>query len=117
MKTVTIGLTSRDAINARFVAAMNGKPQGAHITFDSAELLFEILTQDRWNLIRTMTGAGPLPIAEIAQRVGREATSVQNDVLALLDVGVLERGIDDAIEFPYDAVHVDFMLTATKTSD
>lgn len=112
MKTVTIGLGSRDAIDTRFVAAMNGNPQGAHITFNSPELLFQILTQDRWNLIRTMTGAGPLLIAEIAQRTGREDISVRNDVLALLDVGVLERGIDDAVEFPYDAVHVDFMLTA-----
>jgi predicted transcriptional regulator len=38
--------------------------------------------------------------------------SVHRDVHALLNAGVLERTDDGAIEFPYDAVHVDFMLKA-----
>ncbi|MEZ2311851.1 transcriptional regulator [Paraburkholderia sp. RCC_158] len=112
MKTVTLGLGSRDALNARFVAAMNGEAQGEHITFDSPELLFQILTPERWNIIRTMTGAGPLSIREIAQRLGRDDAAVQHDVLALLHTGVLDRNADGVIEFPYDAVHVDFMITA-----
>jgi predicted transcriptional regulator len=66
----------------------------------------------RWHLIKTITGAGPLSIREIARRVERDVKSVHRDVHALLDVGVLERNEDGAIEFPYDAVHVDFMLKA-----
>lgn len=111
MKTVTLGLGSPDALNARFVAAMNGEAQGEHITFDSLELLFQILTPARWNIIRTMTGAGPLSIRQIEQRLGRDDPTAQHDVLALLDVGVLDRNADGAIEFPYDTVHVDFMIT------
>ncbi|MDQ0625874.1 HVO_A0114 family putative DNA-binding protein [Paraburkholderia graminis] len=91
---------------------MNGEAQGEHITFDSPELLFQILTPERWNIIRTMTGAGPLSIREIAQRLGRDDAAVQHDVLALLHTGVLDRNADGVIEFPYDAVHVDFMITA-----
>ena len=112
MKTVTLGLGSRDTFDAHFVAAMNGESQGAHITFDSPDLLFLVLTQSRWNIIRIMPGNGPLSLHEIAQRLDQDPASVQLDVHALLDVGVLDRNADGAIEFPYDAVHVDFMLCA-----
>lgn len=112
MKTVTLGVASRDAVTKRFLAAMNGKTQGAFITFESPELLFQTLTQLRWNIIQTLTGAGPLSIREISRRVDRDVKAVHRDVHALLNAGVLERNADGAIEFPYDAVHVDFMLKA-----
>jgi predicted transcriptional regulator len=110
MKTVTLSVSSQDAFSARFVAAMKGKAQGAFIAFESAELLFQTLTQLRWNIIMAMTGAGPLSIREVARRVGRDVKRVHDDVHALLVVGVLERTDDGSIEFPYDAVHVDFTL-------
>jgi predicted transcriptional regulator len=112
MKTVTLGVASRDAVTTRFLAAMKGKAQGAYITFESPELLFQTLTQMRWNIIQAITGAGPVSIREIARRVDRDVKAVHRDVHALLNVGVLERNADGAIEFPYDAVHVDFMLKA-----
>ncbi|TAL97914.1 MAG: hypothetical protein EPN73_04885 [Paraburkholderia sp.] len=59
-----------------------------------------------------MTDAGPLSIREIAQRLNLDQTSVGHDVHALLDAGVLDRNADGAIEFLYDAVHVDFIITA-----
>ncbi|MGF6766268.1 putative transcriptional regulator [Paraburkholderia sp. GAS33] len=112
MKTVTLGVASRDAVTKRFLAAMNGKAQGTFISFDSPELLFQTLTQLRWSMIQAITGAGALSIREIARRVDRDVKAVHRDVHALLDVGVLERNADGAVEFPYDAVHVDFMLKA-----
>jgi predicted transcriptional regulator len=112
MKTVTLGVAKRDAVTDRFLNAMKGKAQGACITFASPELLFQTLTQLRWNIIQSITGAGPLSIREISRRVGRDVKSVHRDVHALLNAGVLERTDDGAIEFPYDAVHVDFMLKA-----
>ena len=108
----TLVLGSRDTLNARFVAAMSGEPQGAYISFDSPELLFRVLTPGRWNIIRSMTGAGSLSVQALAEWPGIDVASVQHDVQALLDTGVLDRNADDAIEFPYDAVHVDFMITA-----
>ncbi len=112
MSTVTLGVASRDAVSARFLAAMNGKAQDAYITFESPELLFRTLTELRWNIIKAITGAGPLSIREIARRVDRDVKGVHRDVHALLSAGVLERTEEGAIEFPYDAVHVDFMLRA-----
>ena len=114
MNTVTLSVASREAATRRFLAACETEhpPQGAHITFESPDLLFKTLTQLRWNLIKTITGAGPLSIREIARRVNRDVKAVHRDVHALLDAGVLERSAEGAIVFPYDAVHVDFMLRA-----
>jgi predicted transcriptional regulator len=112
MKTVTLGVATRDVVSARFLAAMKGRAQGAYISFESPELLFKTLTQLRWNIIQAITGAGPLSIREIARRVHRDVKAVHRDVHALLDVGVLERTAQGAVEFPYEALHVDFMLKA-----
>ncbi|MGB9367695.1 MAG: transcriptional regulator [Xanthobacteraceae bacterium] len=83
---------------------------GARITFASPELLFKLLTAKRWELIRTMTGAGAMTIREAARRVGRDVKAVHGDVHALLDCGVLRRTEKGLIVFPYDAVRVDVTL-------
>lgn len=57
------------------------------------------------------TGAGPLALREIARRVGRDVKGVHGDVHALLSCGLIDR-TDRGFLFPYDAVHVDFMLRA-----
>jgi predicted transcriptional regulator len=62
--------------------------------------------------MRAIAGAGPLAIREIARRVGRDVKSVHGDVAALLKAGVLDRAEDSRIEFPYDEIHVDFVLRA-----
>lgn len=112
MNTVTLGVGSLDTVSSRFVAAMHGEPQGAYITFTSADLLLQTLTQQRWRILRSMTGAGPLSLRALARLAGYNARTVQRDVEALVNVGVLDRNADGTVEFPYDAVHVDFMLTA-----
>jgi predicted transcriptional regulator len=59
-----------------------------------------------------MTSAGPIAIREVARRVGRDVKSVHGDVQVLLKSGVLDRADDGRIVFPYDEVHVDFVLRA-----
>lgn len=72
----------------------------------SSETLWRTLTPLRWGVLKAMTGTGPLAIREVARRVGR---GVHADVHALLAAGLIERGADGFC-FPFDAVHVDFML-------
>lgn len=112
MNTVTLGVDSEEAVSARFVAAMKGEAQGAFFTFATPELLLQTLTQMRWEIIKAMTGAGKLSLREVARRVDRDVRRVSDDVHALLNVGVIDRNDDGSLEFPYDAVHVDFMLKA-----
>lgn len=53
-----------------------------------------------------------MTLREAARRVGRDVKAVHGDVHALLAAGVLRRSEDGKIEFPFDAVHVDFVLKA-----
>ena len=111
MKTVTISVSSMDQTRQRFLAATKGKPQGAHISFPTVELLWKVLAPKRMELVRALTGAGVVSIREAARRVNRDVRAVHSDVTALISAGVLNR-TEDGIVFPYEAVHVDFMLKA-----
>ena len=84
----------------------------ARIGFATPELLWQVLTAKRWELLRAMCGAGPMSIREAARRVGRDVKAVHGDVTALLDAGVLNRTPDGEVEFPFEAVKVEFMLQA-----
>ena len=84
----------------------------ARISFATPELLWEVLTAKRWELLNALCGPGPVSIREAARRVGRDVKAVHGDVTALLEAGVLTRASDRRIEFPFDAVKVEFLLRA-----
>ena len=102
---------SREDVTRRALAAFGGERQGAHISFESVELLWQTLTRKRWELLKAMTGQGAMTIREAARRVDRDVKAVHGDVQTLLNAGILDRTADGRIVFPYDAVHVDFTLT------
>jgi predicted transcriptional regulator len=112
MNAVTFGISPLGETKKRMLGAFRGKKQGAFIGFATAELLWKVITPKRWDVLRAMTGAGPLAIREVARRVGRDVKTVHGDVHALLLAGVLERTEDGRIAFPFDEVHVDFILRA-----
>ena len=70
------------------------------------------MTAKRWELIRTMTGAGPLTIRGAARRVNRDVKAVHGDVHALLNAGILQKTDNGNIVFPFDAIRVDVTLRA-----
>jgi predicted transcriptional regulator len=84
----------------------------ARISFATPELLWEVLTAKRWELLKVLCAAGPMSIREAARRVERDVKAVHGDVTALLEAGVLSRASDGRIEFPFDAVKVEFLLQA-----
>ena len=59
-----------------------------------------------------MTDAGAMTIREAARRMKRDVKAVHGDVQALLKAGILQKNEKGLIVFPFDAVHVDFMLKA-----
>lgn len=109
MKAVTLSVSSIDDADQQLAAAFRGEQQGVHISFETVELLWKVLTIKRWELLKAMTGAGELSIREAARRAGRDVKAVHGDIHALLDAGVLNRS-GNGVVFPYDAVHVDFTL-------
>ncbi|MDR0788144.1 MAG: transcriptional regulator [Gemmatimonadota bacterium] len=110
MKTITLSVGGRDDTTRRALAAFSGEPQGAHHSFASADLLWQTLTRKRWDLIQAMTGQGPMSIREAARRVDRDVKAVHGDVRALIHAGLIHKQ-DRNIVFPYDMIHVDFVLT------
>jgi predicted transcriptional regulator len=112
MRTVKLTVSSREGTSRRFLHAFEGEPQGTFISFESPALLFKVLTGKRWELLKLMTGAGPMTIREVARRLGRDVKAVHGDVHALLNTGILQKTDNGRIEFPFDAVHVDFTLKA-----
>lgn len=113
MGSVTIGVTTPDEVSERFVRAWEtGEPQGAHIGFLTVDDLWKTLTLKRWEVLKVMTGAGPLAIREVARRVGRDVKAVHGDVHLLVNAGLLEKTVDGQVIFPFDEVHVDFVLKA-----
>ena len=114
MKTVTLDVrTPADAMADFTQAWKTGKAQkSARISFASPELLWQVLTAKRWELLKALCGAGPVSIREAARRVGRDVKAVHGDVTVLLNAGVLERTEQGSIVFPFDAVKVEFLLQA-----
>ena len=112
MKTVTLDIQTPADSMADFVRAWKtGNPQeSARISFATPELLWRVLTQKRWELLKALCGAGPVSIREAARRVGRDVKAVHGDVTALLNAGVLNRTDDGRIVFPFEAVKVEFVL-------
>ena len=114
MKTVTLDVRSpENAMADALAAAKSGKAQkSARISFATPELLWRVLTAKRWELLKALCGAGPVSIREAARRVGRDVKAVHADVSALLLAGVLDKTESGQVEFPYEAVKVEFLLEA-----
>jgi predicted transcriptional regulator len=89
MRIVTLDIASIEEVKRRTLEAFKGKKQGARLSFASPELLWKVLTAKRWQLLKTMTGAGPMTLREAARRVGRDVKAVHSDVRALLNAGLL----------------------------
>jgi len=114
MKTVTLDVrTPADAMKDLVHAWKTAKPQkSARISFATPELLWRVLTKKRWEILKSLCGAGPVSIREAARRVERDVKAVHSDVMALLNAGVLNRTEDGLIVFPFEAVKVEFLLQA-----
>jgi len=114
MKTVILDVRSSADTMGDFVRAWKtGKSQkSARISFATPELLWQVLTVKRWELLKALCGAGPVSIREAARRVGRDVKAVHSDITALLNAGVLERAEGGGIVFSFEAVKVEFVLQA-----
>ena len=114
MKTVTLEVREPADVMADFVKSWKtGEAQeSAHISFATPELLWKVLTAKRWEILKALCGAGPVSIREVARRIGRDVKAVHSDIAALLSAGLLSRAEGGGVEFPYEAVKVEFVLKA-----
>ena len=110
-RMLTIDVRSLEQVAADMKAAFRGKAAATpRYSFRTREDLLRTLNPNRWGLLEALTGAGPLGVRELARRVGRDVKGVHTDAQALLLCGLLDKTADGQLSFPYEAVHVDFML-------
>jgi len=111
MRAVTLSIGSLDDMKRRVDAALRGKARGAHISFSTPELFLRTMTERRWEIVRVMTGAGPMSIREVARRVGRDVKAVHGDITALLKAGIVRKE-EGRVVFPFEEVRLDVRMRA-----
>jgi predicted transcriptional regulator len=114
MRTVVLGIETQKDVTRRILATAKNrrKAEDDRISFETAGELWRVLAPKRMEIVRAMTGAGPLTIREVARRVGRDFKAVHSDVTMLANTGVVDRTDSGAVEFRYDRVHVEFDIMA-----
>jgi predicted transcriptional regulator len=114
MKTVILDVRSPADAMADFSQGWKSRKaqRSARISFATPELLWQVLTAKRWELLKALCGAGAVSIREAARRVRRDVKAVHSDVTALLSAGLLIRAQQGGVEFPFKAVKVEFLLQA-----
>lgn len=113
-RTLTLTVTPRGELATRLGAALAGRRVAPRIAFASIDLLHRVCAPKRLAVLRAMAGAGPLPVREVARRVGRDVKAVHRDMAALVHAGLLDRDDAGRMSFPYDGVRmeVDLMRAA-----
>ncbi len=114
MNTVVLEVRSLDETLTGVARTMKRgqADQEANLGFATPELLWQVLSAKRWELIKVLCGAGPISIREAARRVARDVKAVHGDVTALLEAGVLDRAEGGGIVFSFETVKVEFLLQA-----
>ena len=114
MKTVVLNVRSRAQVIAESKATLRSrKPDRyAYVHFETPELLWKVLTEKRWALLKAIVGKGPLTFREVADMVGRDVKGVHTDITALIKAGIVDR-TKDGVVFPYATIKVEYELQAT----
>lgn len=115
-RTLTITLSDdwRGALRAAGKRASARSYQGEVLNFETAEGFFGRLTERRWALVHALQGQGPMPVRELARRLGRDVRRVHDDVEVLAELGLVERTDAGGVHCPYETVHVDIRMTAPE---
>jgi predicted transcriptional regulator len=112
MKTITFEVRSeKEAFQETFKTLESGLPaQSAMFTFTSPELLWQVLNGERWEILKRLGKAGPMPIRDLANSLERDVDAVHADIDAMLNAGIVDHKEAGRISFPYKEIKVDFLL-------
>lgn len=112
---VTVGESLREA-GARAAATMKAVARGEKVqphfgvNFEQIGQMLAAFTPKRWELIAALRQAGPLTMAELARRLGRDYKNVHTDVNQLIEWMAVERGDDGRVNVPWSKIVVDMKL-------
>ena len=116
MSEITLYATDRKG----FFAEMRGlaaaldrgerTPAEPRIAFEGTETLLKVLTPNRWLLLRRLRSSGPDSIRALAASLGRDYRGVHADVMALLDLGLIDRDAAGKISVPWSRITAELRL-------
>ena len=112
---VKVGESLQDSSH-RAAAAMKALAAGKEaepyfgVNFEQVGQMFAAFTPKRWELIAALRAVGPLTVAELARRLGRNYKNVHTDVQQLIEWMAVERGEDGRVSVPWSDIVVDMKL-------
>mgnify|MGYP001237389077 FL=1 len=102
----------REEGGAIATAVRSGRAAGTHFVFSSAEQLFRAISPKRWELIERLQSLGPGSVRGLARALDRDVKRVHQDVIALLELGLIDRDAEGAVFVPFERIHIDCDLKA-----
>jgi len=95
---------------ARRIDAGDHREQGAIIAFENAESLLDLLTGNRWRLLRALRAEGPTSIRHLAHVLKRDYRGVHADVVTLLEFGLIEKTDTGKIMVPWSRITAEMVV-------
>jgi predicted transcriptional regulator len=80
------------------------------------ETFLNVLTPNRWALLRALGGRGPSSIRALAQALGRDYRGVHADVTVLVVASLIERDGGGAISVPCSRVTAEMALDVAASA-
>jgi len=109
MKQIEIGVGSLARALADFADTWGRAEKGERlaeavprVNFESLSDLLAVLTPDRLAVLETVAAQPRLSIRALAARLSRDYGNVHEDVIALSEVGLIERDAEGQLAAPYD---------------
>lgn len=123
-ETLRITIATReeafDRARAAAEAAERGEQSPATISFQSPNKLRKLLTDRRFEIIRSLMDEPADSISALAERLDRSYSVVHDDVEVLAEYGIVqyrERGQSRAPFVPYETIDVSLTIQGTKSED
>lgn len=95
---------------ARRLDAGDRTAEETHISFENMEVLLKALTPNRWRMLRRLRMLGPSSIRALAQAVGRDYRGVHSDVVAMIELGLIDRMESGKVFVPWSHITAEMSL-------
>lgn len=95
---------------ARRIDAGDTTAEPSAISFESMEVLLKALTPNRWRMLRRLRVLGASSIRALAQALGRDYRGVHSDVVALVELGLIERLESGKVAVPWSHITAEVSL-------
>ena len=95
---------------ARGIDAGDTTAEPAILSFESMEVLLKALTPNRWRMLRRLRTLGASSIRALAQALGRDYRGVHADVVALVELGLIDRLESGKIAVPWSHITAEVAL-------